>query len=308
MKKKDEYNKSVESTDSRMTNRKQVHSTWSFMNWTLLKLMIQFGSSMSQIPGIRLGVVCKWTWMGWRTFITTNDIPWIHWLLRVNHKFIPPSTFIRMTSLLLTQVEILFASYTSNISWIVFSREITDEDKEKEVKKIKESEADERTKRSITKKEIHDLHVNYLLRNDRFLLFNRGDFDVRSTKSRKPHSEEKKSIFNDKTNSQSELPAGLLYLRPLPVKVDRHLVKGAVRLLAIALKIVLNESNFDFENLNTRFISTSCWRPTRDAEKNISLHFGRWLPTRFIAIFGYCMVMFSQLLSVFRRRKSGGKA
>ncbi|XP_044755269.1 uncharacterized protein LOC123314202 isoform X2 [Coccinella septempunctata] len=166
----------------------------------------------------------------------------------------------------------LWIDTSANISF----REFTEEDRDKEVKNRRDADSDERTKRSLTKSDINELHINYLLQNDRFLLFNR-DLGTRSSVSKKPNPEELKSIFHVKSDTHSELPAGLLYLRPLPVKVDRHLVKGAVRLLAVALKMVLNQSVYNNDALQRRFISTSCWRPTNDAEKNISLHFGRTL-------------------------------
>ncbi|XP_045475603.1 uncharacterized protein LOC123681313 isoform X2 [Harmonia axyridis] len=169
----------------------------------------------------------------------------------------------------------LWIDTSANISF----RETTEEDKEKEASKNrKDVDLEERTKRSLTKNEMNDAHLSYLLRNDRYLLLNR-DFETRGPKSRKPHPEEIKSIIHVETDSQLELPAGLLYLRPLPVKVDRHLVKGAVRLLAVALKTAFNDSSFNFEDLNHRFGSSNCWTPTKDLERNVSLHFGRILRT-----------------------------
>ncbi|KAI4461879.1 hypothetical protein MML48_5g00021725 [Holotrichia oblita] len=72
------------------------------------------------------------------------------------------------------------------------------------------------------------------------------------------------------------LPQGLLSLRALPVRVDRHLVKGAVRLLVAALeRALLNIPIWLVDNLQRTQMSTSCWRPSGDSERNFSLFLAR---------------------------------
>ncbi|KAL3268124.1 hypothetical protein HHI36_007251 [Cryptolaemus montrouzieri] len=164
----------------------------------------------------------------------------------------------------------LWIDTSANISF----RNVTDDEKEKDNKNRKEAEVDDRTKRSLSESDLSDMNINYLLRNDRYLLFNRNYYGVETSKLKKSRSQEK-SIFNVKIDNQTELPSGLLYLRPLPIKVDRHLVKGAVRLLAVALKMVLNGSSDIFRELKHRHFSTSCWRPLENVERNLSYTLGR---------------------------------
>ncbi|KAL1498139.1 hypothetical protein ABEB36_008987 [Hypothenemus hampei] len=94
--------------------------------------------------------------------------------------------------------------------------------------------------------DINDMHVNYLLRNDNFLLLNNNNNNpsVASSKiNRKAHvSAPHRLSFNSKSERNSDLPAGLLSLKPLPIKVDRQLVKGAVRLLLTTLKSVFDQA------------------------------------------------------------------
>ncbi|CAH1154324.1 unnamed protein product [Phaedon cochleariae] len=99
----------------------------------------------------------------------------------------------------------------------------------------KDPKPEDRLKRSLIKPEdTNDLHLHYLLKNDQFLMFNRPDSPKPSQPSRdRPYKSQGGS------NLFPELPAGLLSMRPLPVRVDRHLVKGAVRLLVAALRHVL---------------------------------------------------------------------
>lgn len=118
---------------------------------------------------------------------------------------------------------------------------------------------EDRVKRSGSpKSDISDMHINYLLRNDQFLLFSRNR-GVESSKLKdrraqhRPHS-------GGNGDSVGELPPGLLSLKPLPVKVDRHLVKGAVRLLVAALKLVMGRAP---ERMLNDFVSghltNDCW-------------------------------------------------
>lgn len=98
------------------------------------------------------------------------------------------------------------------------------------------------TQKSI-KRDISDIHRNYLLRNDQYLLFNdlEGNGDEGNRKARVVRDSSAGSPVFAKTSEASELPSGLLSLKPLPVRVDRHLVKGAARLLMATLKMVVEE-------------------------------------------------------------------
>uniref|UniRef100_A0A6P7F4M4 Glutamate receptor ionotropic, NMDA 3A-like n=1 Tax=Diabrotica virgifera virgifera TaxID=50390 RepID=A0A6P7F4M4_DIAVI len=99
------------------------------------------------------------------------------------------------------------------------------------------------------------MNVNYLLRNDQFLLFNNQNYGVESSKFPRDH-------LNPQTARSlgDQLPPGLLSVKPLPVKVDRHLVKGAVRLLVYTLKQVLSQSpEWMLDNL-LNGQNNGCWK------------------------------------------------
>ncbi|KAJ8976794.1 hypothetical protein NQ317_014137 [Molorchus minor] len=117
--------------------------------------------------------------------------------------------------------------------------------------------AEDRAKRSLEKSDISDMHVNYLLRNDHNLLFSRG---VESSKLKDRRVHHRAQTAGDGV-SKGDLPAGLLSLKPLAIKVDRHLVKGAVRLLVAALKLVIDRSpQWMLNNLVKGPMSNSCWK------------------------------------------------
>jgi len=61
--------------------------------------------------------------------------------------------------------------------------------------------------------------------------------------------------------------AGILSVKPEPVKLDRHLVKGSVRLLVSSLHNVLKRSA---DWLNALTIDTSCWVKPTLSNKNFS--------------------------------------
>ncbi|XP_044726536.1 uncharacterized protein LOC123290427 [Chrysoperla carnea] len=99
---------------------------------------------------------------------------------------------------------------------------------------------------------------NYLLKNDKFLLFNNfNNLETNKKKNRVIFTSSKNNkykhsgssgsggindddddLFND-DEFKNDLPVGLLAIKVQPLKLDRHLIKGAVRLLAITLRNVL---------------------------------------------------------------------
>ncbi|KAG5894221.1 hypothetical protein JTB14_002271 [Gonioctena quinquepunctata] len=109
---------------------------------------------------------------------------------------------------------------------VITVKNTTEDDKDPKI-------VDERSKRSVEPSDISDMHINYLLRNDQFLLLNHN-YGVESSKLKDRRSHQRRV-----GDSKGELPAGLLSIKPLPVRVDRHLVKGAVRMLVSSLKRVL---------------------------------------------------------------------
>lgn len=131
------------------------------------------------------------------------------------------------------------------------------EDQDDWRRKILEENFDKRLKRShVEKPDISDIHLNYLLKNDQLLLFNNQNYGVKSSKYRYRSSYD--LLFSGDVGDQ--LPPGLLSVRPLPVKVDRHLVKGAVKLLVHTLKQVLNQSpEWMLDNL-LNGQNNGCWK------------------------------------------------
>lgn len=117
--------------------------------------------------------------------------------------------------------------------------------------------------------DISDTNRNYLLRNDQYLLFNdfAGPKEARAVR-------ESGGPFLQKTSEASELPSGLLSLKPLPVRVDRHLVKGAARLLIATLKIVLEQCS---RCLLEGRLKNSCWINSNEG-MNFSNFFARLVP------------------------------
>jgi hypothetical protein len=134
---------------------------------------------------------------------------------------------------------------------------------------------EDRYKRSVVKSDISDMHVNYLLKNDQFLLFNRN-YGVESSKFKDRNDRSQRLFSVVDGEFKGELPAGLLSLKPLPVRVDRHLVKGAVRLLIATLKLVLHRSPlWMLQSIAKGQLTTSCWKPLGAREYNFSNNFGR---------------------------------
>lgn len=125
--------------------------------------------------------------------------------------------------------------------------------------------------------DINDMHINYLLRNDHFLLLNRNNPSVASSKiNRKAQVRAQlPASSSSKSERKSDLPAGLLSLKPLPIKVDRHLVKGAVRLLMTTLKSVISRSpSWVVQNIAQNKFVTSCWEHVQ-RDISFSSDFGR---------------------------------
>lgn len=168
--------------------------------------------------------------------------------------------------------------------------------------KQQQQQHEDRYKRSsvLDKSDFSDMHVNYLLRNDQFLLFNRN-YGVESSKFKDHHLNKAQHHYNTNDNYNvnnnndqqrqrrypfllsgvknskiKELPAGLLSLKPLPIKVDKHLVKGAVRLLVSALKVVIKQSpDWLVLSLVNGELKSSCWKNHSAEEHNFSGDFGR---------------------------------
>ncbi|RZC39596.1 ANF receptor domain containing protein [Asbolus verrucosus] len=139
----------------------------------------------------------------------------------------------------------------------------------------KDKPSEDRYRRSVVKSDISDMHVNYLLKNDQFLLFNRN-YGVESSKFKDRNDRSRRLFSAVDGEFKGELPAGLLSLKPLPVRVDRHLVKGAVRLLVATLKLVLDRSPlWMLQSIAKGQLTTSCWKPLGAREFNFSNNFGR---------------------------------
>lgn len=162
-----------------------------------------------------------------------------------------------------------------------------------DIEMLKRSEFDElRFRRHVAESEflinrrtlsndIDKMNINYLLKNDQYLLFNSNKFESDSSKPKNRRSERKRQEKDDSENSRRDsglggnLPTGLLSLKPLPIKVDRHLVKGAVRLLVSVLKNVLDRSpTWMIRNLVTAK-NNGCWRNYVIKESSFVMDFGR---------------------------------
>lgn len=123
-----------------------------------------------------------------------------------------------------------------------------------------------RKKRDVAPKTVKNLredaaniqNINYLLKNDKSLLIgdiysnSYGGSAGKNTNSDYYYSDDinseqvnsdNKDSDNDNNNSASGLPIGLLAIKIQPLRLDRHLVKGAVRLLAVTLRNVLAQSS-----------------------------------------------------------------
>lgn len=127
---------------------------------------------------------------------------------------------------------------------------------------------------------LSDMHLHYFLKNDPFLLFNRHD-GVESSKLKKSseifdgesHANARKAFGAD---TNYELPVGLLSLRPLPIRIDRHLVKGAVKLLVATLKVILDDCpDWLLDSIALGELKTSCWKELGKEELNFSTLFAR---------------------------------
>ncbi|XP_049823043.1 uncharacterized protein LOC109597115 isoform X3 [Aethina tumida] len=151
-------------------------------------------------------------------------------------------------------------------------RNVTQEEKDKErERKDPEPPPQHRGRRGIA--DLDGVHVNYLLKNDYYLLFNREDVQQDVPAPRRPHKR------REPAGVGGELPAGLLSLKPVPIKVDRHLVKGAVRLLVGTLRLVLDQAPEDvLRSVLGGRINNGCWADDADKQhSNFSNLFGREL-------------------------------
>lgn len=139
----------------------------------------------------------------------------------------------------------------------------------------KDKPGEDRYKRSVVKSDISDMHVNNLLKNDQFLLFNRN-YGVESSKFKDRNDKSQRLFSVVDGEFKGELPAGLLSLKPLPVRVDRHLVKGALRLLIATLQLVLQRSPlWMLQSIAKGQLTTSCWKTLGAREFKFSDSFGR---------------------------------
>ncbi|XP_071050043.1 uncharacterized protein [Onthophagus taurus] len=162
------------------------------------------------------------------------------------------------------------------------------EDHDKEFGLEHSESSSSRPKRDIRREaiseELSDLHFGNLLKRERYLLFNKDQrlrgFDNSKYKgSRISHGSVNVVVdVINRTGGKVMLPQGLLRLRPLAVKVDRHLVKGAAKLLVATLKNVLSgcPSWLD-DGLKSFQLSTSCWKSLGSIEQNFSTYFAREL-------------------------------
>lgn len=130
--------------------------------------------------------------------------------------------------------------------------------------------------------DMEEANINYLLQNDQYLLFNRNSYSVESSKLKNSRSDRRKQQKKDDSESsggsnsiQAELPAGLLSLKPLPIRVDRHLVKGAVRLLVSVLKDVLNRSPSWVIRKSVTLQSNGCWKNTVVKDRTFTKSLGK---------------------------------
>lgn len=130
-----------------------------------------------------------------------------------------------------------------------------------------------RRRARATHSDISELHRNYLLKNDQYLLFN--DFNGNSVESSKLNTrgDVEGHVQRGAEGRSKELPFGLLSLKPLPVKVDRHLVKGAARLLVSTLKYVLDRCPKCLGSAQE--MKASCWTPFSSRGMNFSTFFAR---------------------------------
>ena len=120
-----------------------------------------------------------------------------------------------------------------------------------------------------------DIFETYnLLKNDKFLLFNRHE-NTDHSKFQSQVGVPSTVIRLDKFSGDesAELPEGLLSLKPLTLKIDRHFVKGAVKLMVETLRNVFTKSPHwlarSFQS------SPSCWKPPSLDEQHFSHLFGR---------------------------------
>ncbi|KAF5303394.1 hypothetical protein FQA39_LY09985 [Lamprigera yunnana] len=145
-----------------------------------------------------------------------------------------------------------------------------------------------RFKRSVRKKLIESDfgdNLQLLIKNDKLLLFNTPHDGVESFKTKKRIE---MTAVNNTLNQKmgkwqnddkfSNLPSGLLSLQPLPLRIDRHLVKGAVRLLATALKVTLDLCpDWLLQHVAAGEHQGSCWKPANTNELNFSTIFASFV-------------------------------
>lgn len=152
--------------------------------------------------------------------------------------------------------------------------------------------------------DISDMQFKSLLKNDHFLFFDAKNSHYRISSSSSSNSKattgsssfdsavrwRRESVanveladfsvtVNNNNNRSGEkivLPHGLLSLRPLAIRVDRHLVKGAVRLLVATLERALaNIPIWLVDNLQRSQFATSCWKASGASERNFSIFLAR---------------------------------
>lgn len=152
-----------------------------------------------------------------------------------------------------------------------------------------------RRHREIVKRDISDMNINYLLKNDQFLMFNRDESSVKSAgnpvpnpggrknRERRPPTGSSATPLLELSSTREPpvyegvpLPAGLLSIRAVPMRVDKHVVRGAVRLLIGTLRAALARCPpWLAQSIALDHLETSCWAPASATEFNFSTVFAR---------------------------------
>lgn len=144
-----------------------------------------------------------------------------------------------------------------------------------------------RRHRELVKSDISDMHVEYLLKNDQYLMFNRDRDELlakskqnsgvtRKFRDKRPPSSRVPPTKTPSPTPMTELPVGLLSIRAVPMKVDKHVVRGAVRLLVGTLRAALARCPpWLAQSIALDRLETSCWAPASATEFNFSTVFAR---------------------------------
>nr|CAD7589790.1 unnamed protein product [Timema genevievae] len=136
-----------------------------------------------------------------------------------------------------------------------------------------------------------------------YLKDSRVNFDLSSFSRpdvrRDPDLEWSPQETSEETTMTDSLPVGLLAIRPRPMKIDRHTVKGAVRLLADTIKQVLTQCADWMPQPGEGNYETSCWINSSVAYRNFSKLFVRELRTLVSKVLGGLKSSDKSLIAVF---------